>query len=103
MAFNVALEDENGKKIVFVAEPVGVPIARAVSKAVGPRFPWGSTIDPYGDTTFNYIQARLLRNEWAILIQEAENEKTRDILLQVDEILQRCVSERHLYVKFHGD
>jgi hypothetical protein len=102
MAFNVALEDENGKKITLVVEPVGVPIARAVSKAVGHRFPLASTIDPYGDTTFNYIQAELLRKEWAILIQEAEDEKTKEMLLQVDEILQRCVSER-LYVKFYGD
>ena len=102
MAFNVALEDESGNKIALVVEPVGVPIARSVSKAVGPRFPWASTIDPYGDTTFNHIQAELLRKEWAILIQEAEDEKAKDALLQVDEVLQRCVSER-LYVKFYGD
>jgi len=102
MAFDVALEDENGQRITFIGEPVGVPIARSVSKAVGPRFPWASTIDPYGDTTFNHLQAELLRKEWAILIQEAEDEKTRAVLLQVDEVLQRCVAER-LYVKFYGD
>ena len=102
MAFNVALEDENGTKIAFVIEPVGTPIARSVSKAVGPRFPWASTIDPYGDTTFNHMQAELLRKEWAILIEEADDEKTKDVLLQIDGILRRCVSER-LYVTFYGD
>ena len=103
MAFNVALEDENGKKIVLVVEQIGEPLARAMSKAVGPRFPWASTIDPYGDTTFNRIQAELLRKEWAILIQEAVDEKTKEALAQVDEILERCVSGVHLYVKFYGD
>ena len=102
MAFNVALEDENGKKIALVIEPVGTPIARSVLRAVGPRFPWASTIDPYGDTTFNHLQAGLLRKEWAILVEESEDEKTKDALLQVDGILGRCVSER-LYVKFYGD
>jgi len=102
MAFNVALEDGNGKKIALIVEPVGMPIGRAVSKAIGRRFPWASTIDPYGDTAFNYIQAELLRKEWVILIQQAADEKTKEILLQVDEILRRCVAER-LYVKFYGD
>jgi hypothetical protein len=98
----VTLEDENGKRLVQILEQIGEPLNRGMSKAVGPRFPWTSTIDPYGDTTFNHIQAELLRKEWAILIQEAEDEKTKDALLQVDEVLQRCVSER-LYVKFYGD
>jgi hypothetical protein len=102
MAFNVALEDDNGAKIALVVEPVGTPIARSVSKAVGPRFPWASTIDPYGDTTFNYRQAELLRKEWVILIEEADDEKMKDVLLQIDGILRRCISE-HLYVKFYGD
>lgn len=102
MGINVALEDENGKEIVFVGEPIGDPIACAIRKAPGARLPWASTIDPYGDTTFNYIQAKNLRREWAVLIEEAEDDKTRDVLLQVDAILQRCVSDR-LYVKFYGD
>ena len=98
----VTLEDENGERLVQILEQVGEPLNRGMSKAVGPRFPWASTIDPYGDTTFNHMQAALLRKEWAILVQEAPDETTKNVLLQVDEILRRCVSER-LYVKFYGD
>lgn len=103
MAFNVALEDENGIKIAFIGEPMGAPIARGVSKAVGSRFPWASSIDPYGDTTFNYLQAKRLRNEWAILIAEADDAAVKEVLEQIDGLLQRCASGTHLYVKFYGD
>jgi len=103
MGINVALEDEKGKEIVFVGEPIGDPIACAIRKAVGARLPWASTIDPYGDTTFNRIQAELLRKEWAILIHNAADATTKEVLAQVDELLQRCVSEPHFYVKFYGD
>jgi hypothetical protein len=98
----VTLEDENGKRLVQILEQIGEPLNRGMSKAVGPRFPWASTIDPYGDTTFNHMQVELLRKEWAILIEEAEDAKTKDVLLQIDGILRRCVCER-LYVKFYGD
>lgn len=105
MAINVALEDENGKRIFFVEEPIGTPIAGIIRKAIesGTRFPWASTIDPYGDTTFNRRQAELLRKEWAILIQNVADEKTKALLQQVDNLLQQCVSGVHLYVKFYGD
>ena len=103
MGINVALEDESGKEISFVGEPIGDPIACAIRKALGEQFPWASTIDPYGNTTFNRIQAELLRREWAILIQNAADEKTKEVLAQVDELLERCLSEPHLYVKFYGD
>jgi|688.fasta_scaffold548529_2 hypothetical protein len=102
MAFDVALEDGKGEKFAVVGEPIGTPIARSVSKAVGSRFPLASTIDPYGDTVFNYIQAELLRQEWAALIAAADCERTKEALLQVDELLQRCVAER-LFIKFYGD
>jgi hypothetical protein len=103
MPINVALEDENGKKIALIVEPIGAPIDGTLAKAVGLRFPWASTIDPYGDTTFNRIQAELLRKEWAILIQEAMDATTKQVLIQGDDLLQRCVSEPHFYVKFYGD
>jgi hypothetical protein len=78
-------------------------IVRALPDPDEARFPWASTIDWYGDTTFNRRQAELLRKEWAILIQNAVNEETRTLLQQVDELLQHCVSGVHLYVKFYGD
>jgi len=96
----VVLEDENGKELASFQEG---GVARALPKQFDPRFPWASTIDPYGDTTLNRRQAELLRKEWAILIREAEDAIGRHALMRVDELLLRCVSDVHLYVKFYGD
>ena len=98
----VTLEDENGKEINRV-ENYGDVLTLALPEYDDPRFPWTNTIDMYGDTTFNRIQAELLRKEWAILIEEAADEKTKEMLAQVDAILERCVSGVHLYAKFYGD
>jgi hypothetical protein len=102
VGLDVRLEDEAGKEIAFIGDPKGL-IVRALPDPNEARFPWASMIDWYGDTTFNRRQAELLRKEWAILIQNAVNEEARMLLQQVDELLQRCVSDVHLYVKFYGD
>ena len=102
MGVDVRLEDEAGKEIAFIGDPKGL-IVSALPDPDDKRFPWASTIDHYGDTTFNRRQAELLRNEWAVLIRNAADDETRTLLRQVDELLQRCVSGVHLYVKFYGD
>jgi len=49
------------------------------------------------------LQAPLLRRDWALLIQNAADEKTEKLLKRIDKLLQRCASEVHHYVKFYGD
>ena len=102
MGITVKLETENGNEIQCVEDPTNV-LHRVLPEPGSPQFQWAGTIDWYGDTVFNRMQATLLRDEWAILIQNAADEKTKELLEQIDVILSRCASEGHLYAKFHGD
>jgi len=102
MGINVSLETERGEKLASVGDPTNL-LHRALPDPDDPQFTWAGTIDWYGDTVFNRLQAPLLRREWALLIQNAADEKTRKLLKRIDKLLQRCASEVHHYVKFYGD
>jgi hypothetical protein len=99
---DVLLQDESGKEVAFIGDPKNL-IVRTLPDSNDARFAWANTIDCYGDTTFNHLQAKLLRKEWSILIQNAANQETKMLLQEVDELLQRCISGVGLYVKFIGD
>jgi hypothetical protein len=82
MGMTVALENEDGTKIARIEDPPNV-LHRVLPRSENPAFQWADTIDWYGDTSFNYLQAGRLR-------------------IEIDELLQRCSSGRLLYVKFYG-
>src|SRR5262249_58416664 len=65
-----------------------------------PDYCWANTIDLYADTTFNCLQARKLRDEWVRMLEDAPDADTRQLLIQIDALLERCASGTHLYVKF---
>lgn len=102
MGITIKLEDEFGREIQSVGD-LANELHRALPQPGATGFQWATTIDWYGDTVFNRMQAKLLRKEWAILIQNAANEKAKELLEQIDELLRRCSSEDLLYVKFYGD
>ena len=102
MGITIKLESESGSEIQCVEDPGNV-LHRALPEPGDTQFQWANTIDWYGDTMFNRLQATLLRKEWAILIENAADENTKELLEQIDGILLRCASEEHLYVKFYGD
>jgi len=101
MGMTVALESEDGTKIATVGDPMNV-LHRVLPTSEDPAFQWAGTIDWYGDTSFNYLQAGRLRIEWELLIQKSDVQGAT-LLRQIDELLQRCSDGRHLYVKFYGD
>jgi len=102
MGIDVRLETENGEEIASVADAKDL-LQRALPELDGPRFRFANTIDWYGDTVFNRLQVELLREEWALLIHDSTDEETKTLLRQIDELLLRCTSHVHLYVKFYGD
>jgi hypothetical protein len=65
MSWVIRIQDERGD----VVQELGVH--GALDRRWGPndfdRFPWLTSIDPYGDTTFNFRQLRHVRLELAKL------------------------------------
>lgn len=102
MGITIKLEGENGNEIVSVGDPTNI-LHRVLPGPEDSRFYFANMIDWYGDTTFNRYQAVRLRKEWALLIQNSVDKETETFLKRIDELLLRCASEVHLYVKFYGD
>lgn len=101
MGIAITLETESGNRLELIEDPQNV-LHRVLPSVENGLFRWASSIDWYGDTTFNYIQAGFLREEWRQLIEGACVEDAA-LLRQVDQLLRRATEERHLYVKFYGD
>jgi hypothetical protein len=59
-------------------------------------------IDPYGDTTFNRYQTRVLLKELAA-VRDGVDSATRDYLDKILHVANLANAEPHLYVKFIGD
>lgn len=71
MGVNAVLQTEDGNKVAMVLDPKN-KLSRALwwlSEHQPSQFPWASTIDLWGDTVFNRIQAERLLIEWALLIE----------------------------------
>jgi hypothetical protein len=99
---SVVLEGETGTALQTVDDPRNL-LHRVLPPPEDASYQWISTIDWYGDTTFNRLQAPLVRAEWQRLIGVAREPEAKALLQRIDELLERCSSEVHLYVTFSGD
>lgn len=102
MGLTVVLQTENGSRQAAVEDPTNV-LHRSLPDPEDQAFQWAGTIDWYGDTTFNSMQARSLHNEWGRLIATAKEPSDAALLRQIDDLLVRAAEGVHLYVKFYGD
>jgi hypothetical protein len=60
-------------------------------------------IDPYGNTVFNRLQMPQLLKELADLHDFVNGTEQVEFLSKVEEFVQRCAREPHLYIKIYGD
>lgn len=60
-------------------------------------------IDPYGDTIFNNLQMMIFLDEWNQLLEKAEHQEEKEIMLQIKDLAARCQAGTHLYLWFLGD
>jgi hypothetical protein len=100
MALVVRTEDERG----FTLERLGIVTAldRQWTASEAERYPWITSIDPYGNTTLNYMQAGHLRRELAELVEEIVVPEDREgIRLLIDWI--DGLPDQHRYLKFIGE
>jgi hypothetical protein len=103
MGINIRLEGENGQVIEWVKEPL--PMSLKLNKLPfyeSRQFPLAGSIDPYGDTIFNRLQAAHLLLEWMDLTALVE-ESERTVMEEVRNLLAKCRDGVHLYVRFIGD
>jgi hypothetical protein len=67
------------------------------------RYRYLGTIDWYGDTVFNYLQATQFLDEWHRIAAEASSPAESVVIKTVETMAERAANERHLYLKFYGD
>ena len=100
MAWTVRIEDERGE----VVRDLGVVtvLDRLWSDADRAVFPWLTTIDPYGDTTFNHRQLKHVVEELDRLATLIGRDDERDEIGQLARWM-REMTDGHLYFKLYGD
>jgi hypothetical protein len=102
MGIDVYLEDEDGNPLAAVPD-CQATLQQAIPAIDNHRFCWMNTIDPYGVTLINRLQAPKMRKELELLIHLSEDDRRSRHLNRVDELLKRCTEDVHLYVRFSGD
>jgi glutathione S-transferase len=100
MAWTARIEDERGELVRDCG--VVTVLDRLWSDADLAAFPWLTTIDPYGDTTFNYRQLKHVVEELDRLAASIGRNDERD---EIDQLARwmREMPDRHLYFKVYGD
>ena len=101
MGLTAVLQDESGEAIDRVEDPTNI-LHRLLPTPDDAPYQYLGTIDWYGDTVFNYLQAPRFLEEWRRLTADAPGSHEA-ALLHAIEVMAERVAKRHLYLKFYGD
>ena len=101
MGLNFVLTDCNGKVLERIDDPKNLlhkllPPADEASESVLAKIDW------YGDTYFNYLQAKRFLEEWDQLKQHAESSEEKTLIVSVRQLAVRSQNDRAL-LRFIGD
>jgi len=102
MGLSAVLEKEDGSPIDRVDDPTNV-LHTLLPGPNDREYPLIGLIDWYGDTIFNYLQAKPFLDEWRRMGQKATNSEGRAIVEGIQRLAERLLEERHVYLKFYGD
>lgn len=102
MGWDIRLEDERGTTLDEVGDPTNLLHALLPSPQ-DETSPCLRFIDPYGNTTFNRLQAAALLAELERLRPRAFAREAQQLVDRIIDLAQRCQSEPHLYMTFYGD
>lgn len=102
MGLTVVLENEAGEALEQVEDPTNI-LHRVVPGPEDKRFRWIGTIDWYGDTVFNHLQAQQFLAEWRQIAAQAPGRSESALMGAIERMAERLAVERHLYLKFYGD
>ena len=99
MPFNVRLETRSGQVLSEITGMLGSFLPQFDNLS----FPMLRLIDPYDDTVFNRLQAKVFLEEWLRLKQAAERQNEQRHWREVERIANECLLEPLRYVRFVGD
>ncbi len=102
MGLTVVLENEAGEPLERVEDPTNI-LHRLLPGPDDQRFRWIGTIDWYGDTVFNYLQAQQFLAEWRQITVQPSEPSESALARAIERMAERLAAERHLYLKFYGD
>ena len=103
MGITTALHDESGNRISeYVNDPMGV-IARSLPYLDDHTYSCIRFIDPYGDTIFNSLQAKVMIGEWDRFKESFSEKDAETLWADVRNLIVRCANEVHVYLWFIGD
>jgi hypothetical protein len=103
MGITAVLETGDGRALDTIEDPTNV-LHRLLPKAGDPNYACLSSIDWYGDTTFNYLQASRFIAEWETLEGTRQPDtETQRVISGIRQLAERLRDERHIYLKFYGD
>jgi hypothetical protein len=95
----VVLQDESGCQI-----GAGIDIAANIFPHLDDeRFVCLRFIDPYGDTLFNALQAKVVIDELRVLKTSIQGPHECAAVEGIESLAKMCQTEPHLYLRFIGD
>ena len=65
-------------------------------------FPYLRSIDPFGKTVFNHLQAETFLEEWERVRDRAKDDSQKEAWQKVKEMGEQCRDDRDLYLRFVG-
>jgi hypothetical protein len=103
MGIEIVLQDESCNQISEVThDPDGV-ITQLLPGPADDACICARFIDPYGDTIFNHLQARVLLQEWDSLRHSFSEHSADTLWADTRKLIARCAEEPHVYIRFVGD
>lgn len=101
MGLTVAVETEDGSILEHAEDPTNI-LHRLLPGPDDEKYAMLGHIDWYGDTTFNYLQVTSFLREWRTLANKAQGEE-RVLVERIEQMAERLLEMRHLYLTFCGD
>jgi hypothetical protein len=102
MPMTVRLQTENGCVLKEIHD-LDDALVRLAQHEDASQLAIAHTIDPYGDTYFNYLQVPLLLQDLDRINASDLSQSETEIVGQIADLARQSLAERHLYVRFVGD
>jgi hypothetical protein len=102
MGIKTVIVDEKGNRSLSVEDPTNI-LHRVLPSYDDPDFHYLNRIDWYGDTTFNRMQMKDVREEFEKVVKTVKAPEELSLLNKIMEFIANIEDEPHQYLKFIGD
>jgi hypothetical protein len=102
LGIDIILERGKGDIVESVSDPTNT-FHRVLPPLENKNFCCINRIDQYGNTVFNRLQVKDVRNELLMLLNNMQDANLSTFIGQIVELTKRVEAEPHLYLKFVGD